>query len=585
MRRALALVALTAVLTLSLVAPLAAATPTAVQEDPDAGVSNSTTNSSGYTLEELRRDGKHYSVPSARIVPEEQRVFWLEHQPPNKPWETVSEEENGPKFDTSNTLRTNTLYLRTIRAQTDTESATVKIVSWEPETRTVKEDNTTTTERVAANVTVQEQQVSLGPGWSVGEISMPKHDEEKHVTMWIEGREDTARWTFTHKSVATTQEVDVQTWGDLLWTIVKYVGLTVLIGGAFVGKKVRNAVESAAIGPQWGFGKWMVAITVVTAAIAYYLFTAIAEMIVVAPYLIGLWLVAVMGAYMLSTHTGEIATKGFLKPDIENAVSFTNAREGDADIATDGGSPASYAYDVLQGEFGTAKTIEDENGVSIVRPGLVAFLARIYGARARIENIESLTARMQLPGSSPDEIFFVDPEADDLIEYEAPGFSLDIPDWDRSELVTRGLGLAVAGYLVHQLGSLYSTPLVFATAGAIAVYAFAKLYVKPTDGYARIEPAPMHFRQAFASTLMLSSGLRDARNFEEAKKKWRKEKLKNRSETQKELDEFDRDMMDFLAGDDVSEEFEELTGARDQTPDVAVPDGGDRDDRGEDDDT
>ena len=537
-----------------------------------------TNASEDYTIEELRQDGQHYSVPSARIVPDEQRVYWLEHSPANKPWVQVTKQRNGQKFN-GEMLRSNTLYLRTIRAQTDMEAATVKIVSWQPETRQVRRGNQTVEERIASNVTVQTQQVNLGPGWAVGEINLPRHDETTKVTMWIEGREDTARWTFEHKSVATTQEVGVDTWGDLLYKIALYVGLPVLFGGALVGRKVRSAVESAGIGPQWGFGRWLFIISLVTAILSYYLFTTLSDLIVTAPFIMGVWLVGVFAAYTLATHRGEIKTKGFLRPDIENAISFTNTRESsDGDLATDGGGN-SYAHDVLQGEFKTAKTVEDEHGVSIVRGGMIPFLARVYGARARIENIASMTSRFELPSSSPDEIFLVDPEADTLVEYEPPGFEFDLPEWDRDELLVRGIGLVVAAVGVRQMAMAYGA-FVYLLAVVVAAIAIAKWYIKPTDGFARIEPAPLHFRQAFASTLMLSHGLTDAKNLEEAKKRWRMEKLKTRREGQKELDEFDRAMMDHFAGEEVSAEHEDLEAAGQSPPGAVVPDGGDEDEDG-----
>jgi hypothetical protein len=521
-----------------------------------------------YTIEDLRQDGKHYSVDGARIVSSEQRIYWLEHTPANQPWREVTKAENGPKFGSNQVLKTDTLYLRTIRAQENTESVTVKIVSWNRGTRTVETGNTTTEKTVATNVTVQEQQINLGPGWAMGEVNLPRHDEKKHVTMWIVGAEEDARWTFEHRSVATSQPIQIDTWGGFLVKVFQYVGVPVLIGGLFAGKKVRNAVESAGIGPQWGFGRWLLTITFLTAVLTFAAFTQLAEVIVVVPYLLGLWLVAVMAAYMLSTHRGDIRRKGFLQPEISDAVSFTNAREhgregADDALSADGGAEArehEYAYDILQGEFSTAKTVEDEHGVSIVRPGLIPFLARVYGARSKIKNIESLTSRVKLPTSSPDEIFFVDPEADELLEYEPPGFDLNVPDWSREELLQRGV-LGVAGLgAVWKLAGIYGS-LVWLLAIVVGVYAVAKLYVEPTDGYARIEPAPLHFRQAFASTLMMSHGIRDAKDLQEAKKRWRLEKLKSRRESQQELDEFDRDMMDFMAGEGVTDEYEDLDGS------------------------
>lgn len=550
---------------------------------------NATDAGEQYTIDELRQDGKHYSVDGARIVPSEERVYWLEHTPANQPWRKVSKENNGPKFGSGQTLKTDTLYLRTIRAQTETQSVTVKVASWNRGTQTVKRGNTTTEKEVAKNVSVMTQQVQLGPGWSLGEVNLPRHDESKQVTMWIVGNEDTARWRFQHRSVATSRPIDITTWGGFLVKVFQYVGLPVLVGGLFAGKKVRSAVESAGIGPQWGFGRWLATISLLTAVVVFGTYTQLAQAIVIVPYLLGAWLVMVMAAYMLSTHRGEIKTKSLLKPDVSDAVSFTNARatDDDAGAATDGGTQdvardRQYAYDILQGDYATITTLEDENGMAVVRGGLIPFLARVYGARAMIENIKEVTARVQFPTSTPDEMFFVDPEADSLIEYEPPGFELSIPEYTRQEWATRGVFAAAGLGAAWKLAGLYGS-LVWPVAIGIAAIAVAKFYIEPTDGYARIEPAPVHFRQAFASTLMMSHGIRDAKDLAEAKKRWRLEKLKNRKESQEELDEFDRDMMDFFAGESVSDEYEEISTSGEPmgppTPgrDVAT-DGGDDDD-------
>lgn len=523
----------------------------------------------GYTLEELKQDGKHYSVPGARIVPDEDRVYWLEHTPANQPWKEVTKENNGPKFGSGQVLKTNTLYLRTIRAQTDSDEVNVTIVSWQQKSRQVTTGNTTVEEQYAANVTTQTQQVNLGPGWAMGEVVLPRHEDTTRVTMWIEGQEDTARWTFQHRSVATTQPIAINTWGDFLYKIALYVGLPVLIGGAYSGKKVRNAVESAAIGPQWGFGKWAVVISIATVAIAWYFYVQLAQAIVYVPFLMGFWMVAIFAAYTLATHRGDITYKGFLKPHIRDAASFTNLDfddEGAEDVATDGGEVTEiFGHEITHGEFKQLPTITDGEGVSIVRPGFVPFLARVYGARSKIENLPNLRQRFKLPDSVPDEIFFVDPDAETLVEYEPPGFTIDWPELGREQALMAAAVIAVAGGLVYQLAAQYGS-LVYAGAGVVGAYVFAKRFVVPTDGYARVNPAPMHFRQAFASMLMLQHGVRDAKDLDEAKKMARREKMKTKKEAQDELDEFDRIMMDFLAGGEVEDAFDEVGGNGQKPP-------------------
>jgi hypothetical protein len=535
-KRLVALLAITALLL-----PALATAPVAAQD---------------YGLSELKQDGKHYGVDGARIVSSEQRVYWLEHRPANQPWVKVTSGENGPKFGSGKMLKTNQLYLRTIRAQTGSEPKTVKIVSWQQGQRTVRQGNVTTTEQVAKNVSVTTQQVSMGPGWSVAEVNMPQHDETRRVTMWIEGAEDTARWTFKHRSVATTQEVAINTWGDFLFKLLQYVGIPALIGGVVVGKQVRSMVDSAGVGPDWGFGRWTIVITGLTALVGGVAYTQLAEAIVYLPYLLGVWLVGVFAAYTLATHRGEIKAKGLLKPHVKDSVSVTDSRlddtvDVDGEVKADGGHAEGdvFAHDVLQGDWSTIRVIEDKDGMSIVRPGIVPFLARVYGARATVENVKELTQRFKIAGPI-DEILLVDPEADRLLEYEPPSFRWDWPDLDtRSAQFKAAIGLAAGAGLTWRLATEWGV-LVYAVAALLAAAVAAKFYLKPTDGYAYIEPAPMHFRNVFASTMVLRHGLRDVKDLSKAKKQARLEQLKTKDEAKGELDDHDRAMMDHFAGVD-----------------------------------
>lgn len=533
----------------------------AQETPPDAGGGK-------YSLAELKQDGRHYSVDGARIVPAEQRVYWLERRPVNQPWRQVSASSNGDKFGSATTLETNSLYLRTIRASEDSETVDVTVAYWNQGTRTVQAGNATREEPVAQNVTVKHQTVTLGPGWALAEIDLPRHVDTTQVTLWLDDYPDTARWQFAHKSSPTTQPIAIDTWGEFLVKLIQFVGLPVLIGGAVVGRRVRSAVESAGIGPQWGFGKWAALITLITVGLAYAAYTALAQAIVLVPYLLGLWLVAIFAAYSLATHRGEIHKKGLLQPDLAEAVSFSDVSfvpSTEADVETDGGEVTqSFGHDILQGEWREFLAIHDDEGMSIVRPGFLPFLARIYGARARIENLHELTARFELPSSSPDEIFFVDPEAEDLIEYSPPGFEFDLPDLSREAWALVAVSTIGAAGLTYQLGSRIGL-LAYIGAALIGLFVVAKFYISTTDGFAHIEPAPMHFRQAFASTLMLSQGVADAHTIEDAKRQARMEKLKTRQDAQDDLDDFDRVLMDFLAGDESADSTEMIDDV-DQTP-------------------
>ncbi|MBB6645071.1 hypothetical protein [Halobellus ruber] len=469
-----------------------------------------------YTIDELRQDGKHYSVPSARIVPAEERIFWLEHTPANQPWRDVTKANNGPKFDTGQTLKTNTLYLRTIRAQTDQESATVMIVSWDRETREVTRGNTTTTEPYAANVTVQEQQVTLGSGWAMGEVELPRHDETKRVTMWVNGHEDTARWTFTHRSVAFTQPIDVGSWSEFVLLATGFIIVPAVAFGAYGGRKVRSWIDRAGAPPGHGLGYYLGVTTVITLGIVFGAYYYAAEVIVTVPFVLGAYVGVVYIGYMLATHEGSTESQLFWKPHIDSVESFTSTRLPAVGSDSDQDS-LSFSEDMPFGTMQSYRVLDEgQAGLSIVRNGWLAFLARLKGGRARIENADELRTRFSLWESPWSEVFIIDPDAEELLEYEPPGLRLKTPEVDSwTDLVWPAVLLIGAVVLAWRAAALYG-PTVYAALIVAVPLAAWRFAVEGSDSHVHIEPAPAALRPVLASMLVMSVGNRDAHTLDEA---------------------------------------------------------------------
>lgn len=480
-------------------------------------------NTSGeYTLQDLQQDGKHYSVDGARIVPEEQKVYWLEHRPANQPWSDVSKENGGPKFGSGQTLKTNTLYLRTIRAETTTESVNVTVVTWDKETQLVTEGNTTRQVAYAANVTSTTQQVNLGPGWALGEIDLPRHDETKRVTMWIEGHEDTARWTFKHKSVAFTQPLDADTYAEFVMLAGLFVILPALITGYYGSKKVRAWIDRAGAPPGHSAAYYTSIALVTTGAIAFGIYSFAAEIIVTAPVVLGVGLGVVYIGYMLSTHEGRTAKKLFWQPHIESVSAFASTKI--PSIGADNPEEEiEFSEDMPFGQMRSFRVLDEgHDGMSIVQDGWMAFLARLKGGRALIENADELRTRFSLWRSGWDEVFIIDPDADSIIEYERPGLRLRSPEFDSwRELVFPGAITAGLAFAVRQLWQIYGAPALAGTA-VIGAYLVWKFAVEGTDSYVRINPAPVAMRPVLASMFVLQMGHRDASSLEEAEEfAWR----------------------------------------------------------------
>lgn len=473
------------------------------------------TGSIDYTLEELKQDGKHYSQPSARIVPEEGRVYWLEHRPVNQPWKTVTKEGGGQKLGEDATLKTNSVYLRTIRASTGTETVNVTVVSYDTESTTVTEGNTTRTVETATNVTETTQQLTLGPGWSLAEISLPHHDDTKQVTMWMEEHPDTARWTFPHKSVATTTPINIQTWSGFLVFAGGFVILPALGGGAYGARKVRQWVQKAGSPPGHGAGYYLGLTIAATVGIVMWIYYQAAEVIVAAPFVLGLGVAVSYVGYMLSTHEGRSERKLFWQPHIQSVEAFSKSKVPTFGAGNDDDSVA-FSEDMPFGQFQVHSVLDEgQNGLSVVRDGWMAFLARLKGGRARIVNANELKTRFSAWNSPWDEVFIVHPNADTLMEYEPPGLRLKTPEingW--TDLVWPIAIIGGGSTVAWQLAQIYG-----ATAWAamlvtvpVLVWTYA---VEGTDSRVYVEPAPAATRSALATALVVELGFNEAADLED----------------------------------------------------------------------
>lgn len=487
---------------LALLTPMLAVAPAAAQSD--------------YSLDELKQDGTHYAVDGQRLVPSENRMYWLEFEPPNQPWSSVTKANNGPKFGSGQTLKTNSIYLRTMLASAGTETRTVKIVSWQKGSRTVRNGNTTTSQPVATNVSTTTQQVNFEPIQGVAEVDLPQHDEAHQITMWVEGASDEARWRFTHQSVATTQPIDVDNYSDFVMLAAAFVIIPAVAMQGYGSSKVKDAIDKAAKGPGHGFLYYAIVITLLTGVLMAVAYTQLAEVIVAAPFVLGGYVALVSTGYTLATHEGQAEEKLFWQPHIESVEAFSTAKfpsvgSGDADDSLE------FSEDMPFGQMQSYYVVDEgQAGLSVIRDGWLAFLARIKGGRAKIENAHELTTRFSLFDSEWDECFIIDPEADTLIDYEPPGLQLKTPEFDtwKDALWPLGITAGVVGgtyWAAQQYGAVaWATLLVLA---AIYVWVYA---VEGTDSYCRVQPAPAAMRPVLASMLVMSIGNRDAHRLKDA---------------------------------------------------------------------
>lgn len=492
---------------------------------------DNSTQTGPYTLAELREDGRHYDTPSWRIVPEQHRLYWLEHRDTSKPWTSVSKTSPGVKLEAGSLVEANTAYLRTILATESPEQQDVTLVYWQE--GEIQQGNETVP--AAVNQRVVERTVTLEPGQSLAGIDLPQHDETHQVTMWLDSAPEKARWTFEHKSTATSQPADIDTQGEYFTRAGAEFMLPVILGMFVSAYTLREWLDEAGIGPMYGYGAWIVMITIFSALFVVAAFDSMATALVNLPYLMAGYVVLIFSAIMLETYQKDVGKALFYRAELTEGESFN----GDE----------AFAMGNFLGDMEEERILKTGDGLpSVVRPGLFAFLARVFGARAYLEGAEEMKSRIKLPSSEWDELYLVDPEADSVVDYTPEGWRLALPSFESvgdvvSALVKIGLAGAVGYGAANVVGVgwvQYVLPV-----GVLAAH-----FAEARGGSASFDPAPAHMREVFASNFIKTAGYSDAKTLDETKEALMRERLKRQQDVEDELADMDQTLIEELLGDD-----------------------------------
>jgi hypothetical protein len=514
------------------------------ESDTDDSSGSTTTSGNGtYTLEELRRDGQHPadSPPSVRQVDGE--MFWLIHWPAKTLWANVGEPTDDERqyVGEGDAVSRNSVYLRTI--STSAQDLELTVVSYRVEERTVETENGVTSERQAVGLEERDVTVSLSAGWGIAEVPLPDLEEDRNVLIYADSAPNTLRWTFRHEPVATSQAAPISTEGDYLWRLGTDVFFPALIGLFVVGFLVRRAIERAGAGPQWGLGQWVGLMGL--GAVLGFLFGPVestADLLVYAPTVLALILVAVAGIVALETWEDGAENVLFVKPDIEPIVS----PGGDSGL------------DAIMADSDDELVVDMPNGsTAVVRPGIRPFLARVFGSAARIRGADVMQTSLELDGTDHDQLVFIEPddfepgetadEADDAnledadeadlepapesaIDYSPEGWELEAPpletwsDRFRAVAIVAAVGAGAAA-VYGALGPWFGS--------GVAAAALVGWLAAPVDGYASFRPAPGHLRSAMVTAMVMSSEVADAETLEEA----RRENIRLRGQSERDVEE------------------------------------------------
>lgn len=513
---------------------MATQTPTATATPTPASRGDS---ESEFSYAELKADGPHFSNAPDSVRFGRERMFWLVHWPASATFANPGEDDNWQYLAPGATVGRNHIYLRSIIQERDAESETIHVVAWQKGQREVTRGNTTTTEPVAVNVSHHQQNVNLERGWLMQKIRLGHHDDPVRITMWVDG-EPGVRWTFRHHSVATQNTIAINSWGDYLEHVAVDIVAVAIIGAFVVGYAVKKALDRAGRGPYGSYAPWLVGGGIVAAVGASLFYTSLAELAVAAPWTIGIGVVVIFGVILLETYTSGVTKTLFLQPRLEHTTSPTG----------------EDAYDIVKLEAESHTTVRmPRGGVAVIRSGLFAFLARVFGRAAFLETVgwfgenQRTQTRIETDHSKWDDVYLIDPLAEQVIDYEAEGWTLAFPPLDREHAlayITFASMAGIAGLLWH--ASLLSPFIGF---GAVGLAALA-WGATPTDGHAKIVPAPTHFRPSYGTIAALIEGYDNAETIEEATDQLQQERVKKTKDVEQQIEQRDASLVrEMEAGD------------------------------------
>lgn len=485
-----------------------------LQPDNGSGTNQTTTNTGGYTLDELRENGDHPSdaPPSVRMLGPQGSVSIV-----YTPTGLFSPDEAFLEYgDTINTDEVE-LYSTRFGESVQPQEYTLNVVYYDTA------PNPQGTGKVPTDVTHDRVSVELGTGYDRNAVSLhSNYDDSRHITMWLEDENgdpvEGVRWAnIQHRSSPTGQDANVDTMGDLWYYVGMYAFLPGVVGlvGAFgVGRHILSRIGS---GPNLGVGTYGVFI-----AIAAFITTAFFH-VRAAAVLNGL--PVVWGLVI-----GLIGLIGYLEVGGPDPKRYLFQR----DRLTDAKSPSGD--DVKDSVF--EETVEREGvelpdgSIGLPKRGLKAAIARYFADPATLDELDVSTS-IEVGGDF-DEKFISDPDVGEVLVHTPAHL-----EWD-PQLIQPADSASADGILgglvtflervnwAFVLGSLLflggGYAIFDATTGyggigiAAGMLGVALMGYKARDGEAHFEPAPIHYRSAKATVQNLAVDYDDAKTIEEAER-------------------------------------------------------------------
>ncbi|NHN40050.1 hypothetical protein G9C85_00155 [Halorubellus sp. JP-L1] len=481
-----------------------------------AGASTTSNDTADYSLEELRQGG----VKPAGAPDSARQFSWgfvsVRHSEPNPMVPGWKYLESG------STVKTDELTVYSGRfGDVDDMDAELVVVYYDTERVTVQDGNTTRRETVVANQTTERKEIDLQSGYATTNVSLQSHyDDSKEVTMWLENGDgdplEGARWTFTHRSIPTTQSIGFSTWGGLsMFLFWNVIGPGIL--GTLAGfKQGHSMLKQAGRGPGLGLGGWGFIAIVGIIGVAWTAWYDLAVVLTTLPIISGLTIAAVAFVAYLEVGGGETKRALFRRDELGDAQSPT-------------GEDAKH---VTYTETDRLEFVETDDGdLMPVKPGILPFIARWRGTAPTL-SVDELQTRLENQGDASDVEFVADPLEDEAVHYTAPSLGFDLalsseldddelesledrPEWAKS--AARINWGRIASLVALPTVAFYATRAyfgLFSAASLAALATFLVLAIRVDTGSVNFEPAPYHQLNARAAVAEGRTTYDDAKTIE-----------------------------------------------------------------------
>jgi len=554
--RALALVALLVVPVLALGVPagtdvVSAAANESGESGNSGGVERPETGP--YNLTELRDGGRQPANAPPSVRPQgRSNSFWLRHVPTGL-FQSSDDESARKYLRPDTTINRDQVYLGAFRGwESDQATVTVTVVYWEEGTVEMPDGNGGTVEqRAAVNQTVEEVEVTLAGGdYAETRIDLrSNYDDVEHVTMWIEGEQGRVQWTFDHKTSQAAKSIPLDSRGDAIsWATWMFLipGFGAALGFVWFDRKL---LDQAGAGPQLSAIEYGLVLVGVLFVAGFMVFDGVIQVLATQPWTLGVVGGLVVGLAVVEVFGDRTTKVAFLKFDLRNP-----------EVHEDGSG-------IIEVELKEKKLVETDEGKALVKRGMMRFIARARGAVPLLEwNGDPKTNLEATEDSDVDELYLVDPTAEDTVEHESPSWTIDAVQWREDaeglkEYIPRVdvLQVSIAGAVVMfgwAIGKGFFNSAWFGVvAGVVAALAYL---ARPTSPGAVANLAPPHFDTVIGNLFQMSEGLEQTADREYFKSKYYEERGKNNADRKKEQEK--REQSEFEATVD------ELTGGESEVP-------------------